>query len=133
MKGKCAFCGIDLPFEQHHIITKSDSPEFIDDPDNLILLCANHHGLTLKKKADERPAIAIEDIADLEKSGFAKADKRVFYFSIPQSFKVSLGNNLCIRCPYVLIVNDKPLIEIWPQRPAFYVEEPQVLPLHAIL
>ena len=97
----------------------------IDDPDNLILLCANHHGLTLKKKPDERPAIAIEDINDLQKSGFAKAEKRGFYFSIPPSFSVFLGNNLCMGCPYVLIVNGKPLIEIWPQRPAFYVEKPK--------
>jgi hypothetical protein len=89
------------------------------------LLCANHHGLTLKKKPDERPAIAIEDINDLQKSGFANAEKRGFYFSIPQTFSVSLGNNLCIGCPYVLIVNDKPLIEIWPQRTAYYVEEPK--------
>lgn len=114
-----------MPFEQHHIIAKNNSPELIDDPDNLILLCANHHGLTLKKKPDDHPAIAIEDIDDLQKSGFAKAEKRGFYFSIPQSFSVSLGNNLCIGCPYVLIVNDRPLIEIWPQRPAFYVEEPK--------
>ena len=89
------------------------------------MLCANHHGLTLKKRPDERPAIALEDIDDLEKSGFAKADKRGFYFSIPQNFRVALGNNLCIGCPYVLIVNGKPLIEIWPQIPAFYVEEPK--------
>ncbi len=95
----------------------------IDDPDNLILLCANHHALTLKKKPNKRPAIALEDIDDLQKSGFANAEKRGFYFSIPQSFSVSLGNNLCIGCPYVLIVNDKPLIEIWSQSPASYVKE----------
>ncbi len=51
--------------------------------------------------------------------------KRGFYFSIPQNFSVSLGNNLCIGCPYVLVVNDKPLIEIWPQMPAFFAEEPK--------
>lgn len=97
----------------------------IDDPDNLILLCANHHGLTLKKKQDKRPSIAIEDIDNLQKSGFAKADKQRFYFSVPQNFIVSLGSNVCKGCPYVLIVNGKPLIEIWPQRPAFYIEEPK--------
>ncbi len=114
-----------MPFEQHHIIAKSDAPELIDDPDNLILLCANHHDLTLKKKPNKRPAIALEDILDLQKSGFAKAEKRGFYFSIPQNFAVNLGNNLCIACPYVLIVNNKPLIEIWPQMPAAYVQEPK--------
>jgi len=97
----------------------------IDEPDNLILLCLNHHGLTLKKKPNESPAIAIEDIDDLQKSSFAKAEKKGFYFSIPQNFSVSLGNNLCIGCPYVLIVNDKPLIEIWPQKSTFYVKEPK--------
>ena len=89
------------------------------------MLCANHHGLTLKKKPNELPAIALQDILDLQKSGFAYAEKRGFYFSIPQSFSVSLGNNLCIGCPYVLIVNDKPLIEIWSQMPAFFVQEPK--------
>lgn len=112
-----------MPFEQHHIIAKSDAPELIDDPDNLILLCANHHGLTRKKKPNKLPSIALQDILDLEKSGFAKAEKRGFYFSIPQSFAVSLGNNLCIRCPYVLIVNNKPLIEIWPQMSASFIPE----------
>jgi len=106
-------------------VAKNDSPELIDDPDNLILLCANHHGLTLKKKPNKLPAIALEDILDLKKSGFARAEKRGFYFSIPQNFSVSLGNNLCTGCPYVLIVNDKPLIEIWPQMPAFFVQEPK--------
>ena len=90
----------------------------------MILLCANHHGLTLKKKPTKFPAISLEDIQDLEKSGFATAEKKGFYFSIPQSFSVSFGNNLCIRCPYVLVVNSKPLIEIWPHRPAHYVKEP---------
>lgn len=122
-KGKCAFCGIDLPVEEHHMVAIKDDPSLIDDPDNLILVCANHHELTLKKKPNGIPAISFEDVQDLVKSGVAKAQKRGFYFTVPQNFSVNLGNNVCRRCPYVLIINGKPLIEMWPQRAVTYVDE----------
>jgi hypothetical protein len=41
--GKCAVCGFDEVIEIHHII-----PKYIgggDDPNNLIVLCPNHHAL----------------------------------------------------------------------------------------
>ena len=125
-RGKCAFCGIDLPLEDHHIISIKDDPSLINDPNNSILVCENHHGLTLSKKPNGTPAISFKEIQDLEKSAFAKLEKRGFYFSIPQNFSVSLGGNICSMCPYVLVVNGKPLIEIWAQKPASYVDEMKI-------
>lgn len=122
-RGKCAFCGKGFPVEEHHIVAKSDDPSLIDDPNNLILLCRDHHGLTLKKKPDGTPSLSFIDIQDLEKSKFAKANKRGFYFPFPQNFHVYLGNNYCCLCPYILIVNGKPLIELWPQKPVAYADK----------
>lgn len=122
-KGKCAFCGIDLTVEQHHIITIKDDPSLIDDPDNLIILCSNHHTLTQKLKPDGKPCISFVDIDDLKKSKYATANKSGFYFDVPQNFQVSLGNNLCKGCPYILVVNNKPLVEMWPQKTTYYSNE----------
>lgn len=122
-RGKCAFCGRDLVVDEHHIVAKSNNPSLIDDPDNLILLCSIHHALTLKKKPDGVPSLSFNDIQYLEKSKFAKADKRGFHFPFPQNFWTFLGNNFCCQCPYILIVNGKPLIEIWPQKPTYYTNK----------
>jgi len=122
-KGKCAFCGIDLTIEQHHIVAKNNDPSLIDDPDNLILLCSNHHTLTQKLKPDGKPCISFVDIEDLKNSKYATADKSGFYFDVPQNFQVSLGNNLCRGCPYILVVNNRPLVEMWPQKTTHYSDE----------
>jgi hypothetical protein len=125
-KGKCAFCGIDIPVEQHHIIAKEEDPSLADDPNNLILLCSNHHSLTLKKKPDGSPVLSIQDIEDLKRSKFVNTKKTGFYFEVPQKFEVNLGSNICSNCPCILEVNEKPLIEILPQSPAYYVNEPRI-------
>lgn len=42
-KGKCVVCGFDEVIEVHHII-----PRYLggtEDPENLVLLCPNHHAL----------------------------------------------------------------------------------------
>ena len=122
-KGKCAFCGIDLTIEQHHIIVIKDDPSLIDDPDNLIILCSNHHTLTQKLKPNGKPCISFVNIDDLKNSKYATADKNGFYFDIPQYFQISLGNNLCTGCPYILVVNNKPLVEMWPQKTTHYSNE----------
>lgn len=125
-KGKCAFCGVDLTIEQHHVIAIKDDPSLIDDPDNLIILCSNHHTLTQKLKPDGRPCISFVDIDDLKKSKYVTANKSGFYFVVPQNFQVSLGSNLCTGCPYILVVNNKPLVEMWPQKTTHYSDKIRV-------
>lgn len=119
-KEKCAFCGEASSVDIHHIIPIKDDPNLIDNPDNLILLCPNHHRLTQKTKDTDDPVISFKDIEELKKSKYAKSEKHGFYFDIPQRYEVSLGSNKCICTRYILIVNDRPIIELWPQKPAYY-------------
>ena len=119
--GRCAFCGMGLTVEDHHIVARKDDPSLIDDLDNLILLCGNHHSLTRKKKPDGSFSLTISDIEDLQKSKYCYAEKMGgFYFNIPQKFAVKLGSNICYACPHVLVIDDKPIIEIWPQSSVWY-------------
>jgi hypothetical protein len=113
-KGLCAFCGIDLITEEHHIVPIKNDNSLVNDPNNLILLCSNHHRLTKKTKPNKVPSISFTDIKDLKKSRYALANKEGFYFKIPQNFEIHLGSNMFFECPYIIIVNNKPLIEMWP-------------------
>jgi len=47
-------------------------------------------------------------------------DMTGFYFDAPEDCDISLGSNICSSCPYVLIVNDKPLIEMWSHKDVHY-------------
>ena len=40
---RCAICGFDTITEVHHILPRTDGGT--DDPDNLIVLCPNHHAM----------------------------------------------------------------------------------------
>ncbi len=53
-KGKCAVCSFDEVVEIHHIIPRRLGGD--DDPDNLILLCPNHHSLA------DKGMLSIKDI-----------------------------------------------------------------------
>lgn len=121
--GKCAFCGVYGTIEQHHIVPKRDDPSLIDDPDNLILLCASHHALTLKKKPTGLPVISFHEIGDLISSKYANSNKLGVYFDVPQNNRVILGSNSCMNYPYILVVNRKPLIELWAKKPVHYAKE----------
>lgn len=52
--GKCAVCSFDEVVEVHHIIPQRAGGT--DDPDNLILLCPNHHAMA------DRGMLFIKDI-----------------------------------------------------------------------
>jgi len=119
-KGRCAFCSIQGTIEQHHIVAKNEDPSLIDDPDNLVLLCANHHTLTLKKNPNGKAVISFIEIQDIANSKYVNSGKQGFYFDIPQNHKVILGSNICINYPYILVVNKKPLIELWAKKPVHY-------------
>lgn len=123
--GKCAFCGAQLTVEDHHIIAVKDDPSLIDDPNNLVLLCSNHHSLTRKKNFDGSFALSINDIRDLKASKYCHSDKfGGFYFDMPASkFAVKLANGICYACPQILLVNGKPLIELKPTSPVWYEKE----------
>lgn len=121
--GRCAFCGIDLTTESHHIIPIKDDPSQTNKPDNLILLCSHHHTLTQKIRPDGEPSISFNDIKDLIKSKYAKAEKQGFNFRMPENFNVVLGNNFFRKSPHIIVVNKKPLLEIWPQKPNHYSKD----------
>lgn len=122
-KGKCAFCGVYGTIEQHHVVAKSEDPSLIDNPDNLVLLCTNHHTLTLKKNPDGFPAISFKEINDVIRSKYVNSNKLGVYFDVPQNYRVVLGGNTCQNYPYILVVNKKPLIELWAKQPVHYVDE----------
>jgi len=122
-KGKCAFCGVFGTIDQHHIVPKSKDPSLIDDPDNLVLLCSNHHGLTRKVNPNGKPVISFREIQDVTDSKYANSDKLETYFDVPQNNRVVLGGNFCINYPYILVVNKKPLIELWSKKPVHYVKK----------
>lgn len=122
-KGKCAFCGVSGTIEQHHVVPKSGDLLLIDEPDNLVLLCSNHHTLTQKVNPDGKLVISFREIQDVANSKYVNSDKLGVYFDIPQNSRVVLGSNSCINYPYILVVNDKPLIELWSKKPVHYAEE----------
>lgn len=55
-KGKCALCGRDGT-EIHHIRYRSEDKAKIDDIDNLILLCLEHHRLVHTNKKYWQPIL----------------------------------------------------------------------------
>ncbi len=111
-KGKCAFCGVSGTIEQHHIVPKSKDPSLIDDPDNLVLLCSNHHTLTRKVNPDGKSVISFREIQNVANSKYVSSNKFGVYFDVPQNKRVILGGNSCIDYPYILVVNNKPLVEL---------------------
>ncbi len=121
-KGKCAFCGVGGTIEEHHIVPKSEDYLLIDDPENLILLCANHHALTLKKKPNGLPVISFQEINDVVNSRYVNSRKLGVYFDAPKNGRVILGSNSCMGYPYILVVNKKPLIELWIKKPVYYTD-----------
>lgn len=122
-KGKCAFCGVSGTIEQHHIIPKSEATLLINDFDNLVLLCNNHHALTRKVNPNGKSVISFREIQDVANSKYVDSDKFGVYFDVPQNDRVVLGSNFCISYSYILVVNKKPLIELWKKPPAHYVKE----------
>lgn len=122
-KGKCAFCGVSGTIEQHHIVPKSEDPLLIDDPDNLVLLCSNHHTLTQKINPNGKSVISFREIQDVTNSKYVNSNKLGVYFDVPQNSRVVLGSNTCMNYPYILVVHNKPLIEVWSKKPIHYAEE----------
>ena len=40
---RCAICGSDKHLNVHHLLSKKFYPEYLLEPQNLIVLCAKHH------------------------------------------------------------------------------------------
>ncbi|MFC1686609.1 HNH endonuclease [Patescibacteria group bacterium] len=121
--GKCALCGVSLPVEAHHIISKKDDPSLIDDPDNLVLVCRNHHALFHKRKPNGERFISFTDVEDLSCPRSGTNTKTGFYFDTPDFFKIVLGDNTFEKCSRILTVQNRPLIEIWPCKPVQYSDK----------
>lgn len=120
-RGRCGFCGIKLPLEEHHIIAKSKDPSLINTPENLILVCSNHHALTLKTKADGKFMLSFEDVSDLINSKYKNSTKRGGNVVLPdENVPVIIGLNKFENCKYIIAVNQKPLLETTFKKPVTY-------------
>lgn len=56
-KGKCRLCGTNQNIHEHHIVYKSEDRKLINEPNNLICLCAEHHALVHSNKHYWQPIL----------------------------------------------------------------------------
>ena len=54
---KCILCGTSLNLQLHHIIYRSEDKSKINDENNLIMLCAEHHRLVHSNKHYWQPKL----------------------------------------------------------------------------
>lgn len=101
----CVFCGVPL-YDFEHIVPWAQVRQH--DPDNLVLLCPNHHAEV------SRGARSKQDVEAASRNPHNLATGKVGHvFHVGQPpLQVVLGTNTFVEVPNILAVDDEPLISV---------------------